>query len=128
MDFETVIKLPKDDQLTIFFHMADKGGLVKDGKYIDGIPNKKSGATEKEINLFYALEDWLGYPKPKKIAKKYLNINKAKLKVFFEDNKSQLDELMFDLVQEAIEDGENACKEFISDYEDSTMIYHKWEK
>lgn len=54
--------------------------------------------------------------------------SKERLEKFFEDNKSALDDLMFDLVQDAIAEGEKACTEFISDYEDSTLIYFKWDK
>ena len=40
------------------FKFAEKTGLVKNGKYIDGIPQGK----EEDIDLFYYLEDFLGYP------------------------------------------------------------------
>jgi hypothetical protein len=43
-----------------FFDVAKKVGLVKDDKYISGIPNGKS----EDVNLFYILENSLGYPQP----------------------------------------------------------------
>tara|TARA_R100000951_G_scaffold95482_1_gene84534 strand:- start:589 stop:774 length:186 start_codon:yes stop_codon:yes gene_type:complete len=43
-----------------FFEIAKKVELVKNGKYIDGIPKGKS----KDIDSFYRLEDSLGYPQP----------------------------------------------------------------
>jgi len=54
-----------------FFEIAKKVGLVKDGKYIDGIPKGKN----KDIDTFYRLEDSLGYPQPDDI-NNYLNQNK----------------------------------------------------
>jgi len=54
-----------------FYDTAKKCGLVEDNKYVDGIPNKKTGATEEEVNDFYLLEDWLEYPTPGIIPKKY---------------------------------------------------------
>ena len=66
--FEDIIKLPLEDRKKLFFKTANKTGLVKDDKYIDGIPK----GAEEDINLFYLLEDVLEYPKPQKIAKKYL--------------------------------------------------------
>ena len=46
-----------------FFEVAEKCGMVKDGKYFDGIPE----GNEDDINEFYSLEDDLDYPKPQKI-------------------------------------------------------------
>ena len=40
------------------FKFAEKTGLVKNGKYIDGIPQGK----EEDIDIFYYWEDFLGYP------------------------------------------------------------------
>ena len=40
------------------FKFAEKTGLVKNGKYIDGIPQGK----EEDIDLFYYWEDFLGFP------------------------------------------------------------------
>jgi hypothetical protein len=40
------------------FKFAEKTGLVKNGKYIDGIPN----GTNENVDLFYYWEDFLGYP------------------------------------------------------------------
>jgi hypothetical protein len=54
-----------------FFKAAEKVGLVKNGKYIDGIPEGK----EEDVNLFYKLEDSLGYPEPSDV-NNYLNQNK----------------------------------------------------
>ncbi len=57
-----------------FFDVAKKVGLVKDNKYIDGIPEGES----EDVNLFYKLEDSLGYPQPDDV-NNYLN-DKNKLK------------------------------------------------
>ena len=54
-----------------FFDVAKKVGLVKDNKYIDGIPKGKS----EDVKLFYILEDSLGYPQPIDV-NNYLNQNK----------------------------------------------------
>jgi len=43
-----------------FFELANKLGLVVNGKYIAGIPKGDS----KDINEFYLLEDKLNYPRP----------------------------------------------------------------
>jgi hypothetical protein len=51
------------DRMNRFFEVAEKIGLVKDGKYIDGIPE----GNEDDINEFYNLEDLLDYPHPQKI-------------------------------------------------------------
>ena len=40
------------------FKFAEKTGLVKNGKYIDGIPQGK----EEDIDLFYYWEDYLCFP------------------------------------------------------------------
>ena len=40
------------------FKFAEKTGLVKNGKYIDGIPQGK----EEDIDIFYYWEDFLGFP------------------------------------------------------------------
>ena len=48
------------------FKFAEKTGLVKNGKYIDGIPQGK----EEDIDLFYYWEDFLGYPSPEELNKK----------------------------------------------------------
>lgn len=54
-----------------FFDVAKKVGLVKDNKYISGIPKGES----EDVNLFYKLEDSLGYPQPDDL-NNYLNQNK----------------------------------------------------
>ena len=72
MEFKEVSELPLDKQRKIFYDLARKGGLVKDNKYVDGIPSEEFGITEDEINLWYGLEDWLAYPRPGKIPKKFL--------------------------------------------------------
>jgi len=54
-----------------FFDVAKKVGLVKDNKYINGIPKGES----EDVNLFYKLEDSLGYPQPDDV-NNYLNQNK----------------------------------------------------
>jgi hypothetical protein len=46
-----------------FFELANKLGLVLNGKYIAGTPKGDS----KEVNEFYLLEDKLNYPRPQKI-------------------------------------------------------------
>ena len=51
------------DRAHRFFEVAEKCGLVKDGKYIDGIPE----GSEDDVHEFYDLEDRLGYPHPQKI-------------------------------------------------------------
>ena len=48
------------------FKFAEKTGLVKNGKYIDGIPQGK----EEDIDLFYYWEDFLGYPSPEEVNNK----------------------------------------------------------
>ena len=48
------------------FKFAEKTGLVKNGKYIDGIPQGK----EEDIDLFYYWEDFLCYPSPEELNKK----------------------------------------------------------
>ena len=45
------------------FKFAEKTGLVKNGKYIDGIPQGK----EEDIDLFYYWEDLLAYPSPEEV-------------------------------------------------------------
>jgi hypothetical protein len=65
-----------------FFDVAKKVGLVKDDKYISGIPNGKSedisgipNGKSEDVNLFYILENSLGYPQPIDV-NNYLNQNK----------------------------------------------------
>ena len=53
----------KLDKANRFFELADKLGLVVNGKYVSGIPN----GSELEVNEFYLLEDILNYPNPQKI-------------------------------------------------------------
>ena len=48
------------------FKFAEKTGLVKNEKYIDGIPQGK----EEDIDLFYYWEDFLGYPNPEEVNNK----------------------------------------------------------
>ena len=48
------------------FKFAEKTGLIKNGKYIDGIPQGK----EEDIDLFYYWEDFLGYPSPEEVNNK----------------------------------------------------------
>ena len=50
----------KLDKAYRFFELANKLGLVKDGYYIDGIPE----GDEDLINEFYSLEDYLEYTMP----------------------------------------------------------------
>ena len=45
------------------FKFAKLTGLVIDNKYIDGIPS----GTKENVNLFYFLEDYLGYPSAEKV-------------------------------------------------------------
>ena len=51
------------DKAHRFFEVAEQVGLVKDSKYVDGIPQ----GDEDLVNEFYLLEDELGYPHPQKI-------------------------------------------------------------
>jgi len=53
----------KIDMMNEFFTLAGTLGLVKDDKYISGIPE----GNEQDINKFYLLEDKLDYPEPQKI-------------------------------------------------------------
>ena len=46
-----------------FLRLANILGLVKNNKYVDGIPN----GTENDINKFYLYEDKLDYPKPQNL-------------------------------------------------------------
>lgn len=50
----------KLDKAFRFFDLAEELGLVKDGRYIDGIPK----GDEDLVNEFYSLEDDLEYPVP----------------------------------------------------------------
>ncbi len=68
MEFSDLRNLKKDEVKQLFFSAAKKTGLVKDDCYIDGIPEGEAD----DVNDFYLLEDYLGYPKPSKIPKKYL--------------------------------------------------------
>jgi len=53
----------KIDMMNEFFTLAESLGLVKDNKYISGIPK----GNEQDVNKFYLLEDKLNYPEPQKI-------------------------------------------------------------
>ena len=62
---KTHIKTEKEMYKKLF-KFAEKTGLVKNGKYFDGIPEGK----EEDIDLFYYWEDYLGYPSPEEVNNK----------------------------------------------------------
>tara|TARA_R110000803_G_scaffold16197_3_gene44441 strand:- start:1527 stop:1889 length:363 start_codon:yes stop_codon:yes gene_type:complete len=67
-EFDKVMRLSNTDRKKLFFETVQKVGLCRDGNYVSGIPS----GSEKDINLFYLLEDILEYPKPCKIPKNFL--------------------------------------------------------
>ena len=55
----------ESDTLMQFYEVARRVGLIdKYNNYIDGTPK----GSEEDVNLFYTLEDKLGYPKPHRIS------------------------------------------------------------
>jgi len=70
MDIAEIYRLTIRERKVLFFNKANKCGLVKDGKYIDGIPSDES--SEEDTNAFYLLEDWLDYPQPQVLKPYYL--------------------------------------------------------
>jgi hypothetical protein len=71
MENSEFYSLTPREKRQFFFNVATRVNLVVDGHYISGIPK----GTENDVNLFYRLEDNLGYPKPCKIPKTYLPKN-----------------------------------------------------
>lgn len=60
--------LDKNEQMTFFYKVANKVGLVVDGYYESGDP---VGSNE-DIDMFYKVEDCLSFPMSCKIPKKHL--------------------------------------------------------
>lgn len=63
MEISEIYKLPTIERSKLFFEVAGRVGLVKEGHYISGIPK----GVDKDVRLFYILEDILEYPKPQKV-------------------------------------------------------------